>query len=658
MNTMLQISINDNNTCATLAELPPECDAETVYNAIRYEDISHGIRHDAITQAIKNAKESGNAIRNLCIAEVDTVSYTVQYGKDGAVLSGDDITTMKEDLSAIGLALRGRDYSSRLKNGIFLKATDTVFTVKINQSYTNLFGIEVAFDGKPDIFPRERCIAVKTDPGGYHMIALVTGYLILNEHDAFDIVDPFLASPDKLILYTHVVPMLYGYDAFIDKTIKSAPPKTASASESSISTLSTIEMKEHLYRLELRRGKKPVPGRPGSIRFHVTLDDIPKRRNDPKINYKDISCFKEVKPNTLLAERIPLKQSVPGVNVYGESIDIPKVKDIIFSYGNGVTEEATPDLVRYYAKETGVLEISDNYLNVVPELVIHGDVGNFTGNIRYSRSVLVNGNINNGFKVECGELTVRNSVEDAVEIHCTGDLIVRKGILGERTKVTVDGNARIGLVQSATVRVRGDLTVEEFAYHSKIFCGRKLTINGNGISTREKGCVLGGSLSCLDAMELHSVGSIATLTTLCCGFDPEGQKVLIDSIALEKTLKKKIMQLQNTLHFNPANKAAMLQRIKLFSLEKREAIKRTLQELRQTITQVEKTEATVALLSRKVFARNIMQSYIRVYHHVIAPTLVEFPKLKRKIYRETSGAKLLIVDGEISMYENLTDKED
>lgn len=656
MNHSLQLSVNDDNTRVEIRDLIPGCTESMIYDLLSFEDISTGILHEAISSAVKQVNEKGEALHNVCIVSVESLSYSVQYGKNGVVLTSTQVSTMQEELTAIGTALKGLDYSTRLRNGMFVKANETIFTVMVSESFLNVFGNEISNINKPAPLPKERCIAMKTIPEGYQLVALVTGYVIINEHGAFDIVDPFLASADKLILYAHVVPLIHGKDSFIDKIIKSAPPSPASVCVSHIGSLDNVEEKDHLYRLELRRGRLPVPGRPGTIRFFVTLDDIPKHRNDNKIDYKEISCFKEIKAGTLLAERVPFKQSIPGVNVFGESIEITKVKDVIFSYGNGVHEEFTPELIRYTAKELGVLEMNANYLNIVPELIIHGDVGNATGNIKYSRSVTVKGTILSGYRVECGDLTVRESIEDVVDVVCTGNLFVSKGILGERTKVVVAGDAKTGLVQGATMRVQGDLTIEEFAYHSKIFCGKNLVVNGKGMTSREKGCIIGGSLSCLNSMQLHSVGSVATLTTLCCGFDPEGYSILINTLNLEKTLKKKIMQLQNSLHFNPSNKEVMLQRIQLFSQEKRDSIKQTLQELRQTIAQTEKAAASAALLSRKVFSADILQANIRIYHHIISPTLIEFPKLKRKVYRDSYGVQLCIVDGDIAMHENLTDQ--
>jgi uncharacterized protein len=653
METSLHFTLTDDATQAAVKELVPGCTEEMVRTALEHEDITTGIRWGAIARAVSEVNRTGTVLRDVIVASVDDMSYSVHYGRNGDYISGEAIAEMRRNLAAIGTALRDEDTSTRLHNGVFVKANETAFTVTAAAKAVNIYGNELPVPPKPTPFPKERCLAIKSTPEGYQLIALASGYLIVNEQGAFDIADPFASSDDNLILYCYVIPMIHGRDMFLDKIIKSVPSSPASNANFSAVHDWDIPDTDHLVKLELRRGKRPIPGRPGSIRFLITPDTVPRSTLGQNIDYRETHRFKEVTEGTILAERIPMRQSVPGLNVFGDPINIPQVKDIIFSYGNGVTEEFSPDLIRYKAKELGILEMSDNFLDVVSDLVINGDVGNNTGNIKYSKSVLVKGTIASGFKVESGDLTVRENIEDCVEVICNGNLHVSKGILGERTKITVSGNAKIGIIQGATLRAGGDCTIEEYAYHSKIFCAKKLMIHGKGILSKEKGCTIGGTISCLQTMELHSVGSSATLTTLCCGFDPEGFSALMETIDLQKTLKKKIILLQNSLHFDATQKEAMLLKVQYYSADKKEKLKNNLIELRQTIGQVEKLGATVALLSRKVFTSDIEKSIIFIHNHCIAPVLVEFPKHKRKIFHDASGVQFRSVDDEITMYDGM-----
>jgi uncharacterized protein (DUF342 family) len=657
MKPPIKLFLPDDATRVEIKELIPGCTEEMIRTVLEQEYITTGIRWDRIARVVKTVNTTGEVLRNVVVATVDDTDISVHCAKNGPIITGEAIERLRHDLSAIATAIRNNDTEQQLCNGIFVKANDIILTVTTAAESLNVYGIKLLTRQKPDPFPKERCIALKLIPEGYQLIALGTGYVIINEQGAFDIADPFVASDDKLVLFCYVIPTLYGREAFIDTITGSAPP-SASNTVTHVGCPEDFPDADHLVKFELRRGKQPLAGRPGSIRFLVGPDDDLQQTGNYRIDHRENNRFKEIPGGTVLAERIPMRQSVAGVDVFGEPIEIPKVNDIIFSYGNGVVEECSPDLVRYIAKEHGVLELSARFLNIAPELVINGNVDTQTGNIKYSRSVLIQGNITPGFRVECDTLKVMDCIEDGVEVICSGDLFVGKGILGERTKVSVSGNAKAGFIQAATLRVSGDCTINEYAYHSTIFCAKKLMIDGKGITSGEKGGIIGGTISSLQQMELHSVGSCSTLTTLCCGFDAEGFSVLMETINLEKTLKKKIVLLQNNLQFNPSSKDRMLQKVQGYPAEKKEAIKTKLLELRQTIEQVEKTDATVALLSRKVISTDIAHSTIFIRHHCIAPVLVEFPQHKRKLLRDASGVLFRLIDDEIAMYEGMHEIDD
>lgn len=61
---------------------------------------------------------------------------------------------------------------------------------------------------------------------------------------------------------------------------------------------------------------------------------------------------------------------------------------------------------------------------------VPADVDNSTGNIEYSGSVTVRGNVKGGFRISAkGDIVVEGIVEDA-ELYAGGQIIVKRGIHG------------------------------------------------------------------------------------------------------------------------------------------------------------------------------------------------------------------------------------
>ncbi|MBN1576556.1 MAG: DUF342 domain-containing protein [Chitinispirillaceae bacterium] len=649
MEPSITVQVFDHEMKAAVKELPPGCSIEAVRRALAQEKITCGIRWEAIKDAIAGADKSGLVLTNVTVAVAEQTALSVMYGKTGPCFSGEEVERQRHNLTAIGKAIRNGDASVALAGGVFVKADENALTVRIGGRRRNVYGEEITVSFSEEPFPHERCLTQKLLPDGYDFIAKAAGYLVINESGAFDIIDPFFTSADRLTLFCLILPLIYGKESFIEKvarTVSEAPPDGA--------FLKAIMAENRLQRLELRRGRPPVAGRPGSVVFLIAPNpELPVQTLD-RIDYRDIGRFREVNEGTVIAEQVPMIQSVPGVDVFGEPINIDKMEEINFTCGEGIVKQCTPDLIRYIARERGVLELDDHYVNVAPQLTISGDVCSETGNIAYSRTVVVNGTVCAGFRVVCGNLTVRESIEDGAEIVCSGQLVVGKGIFGERTRVTVAGDANIGFIQGASLRVQGNCTIEEYAYHARIFCGGVLRVNGKGLTGREKGCVIGGDLSSMKTLDLHSAGSTATLTTLSCGFDPEGFETYKETVNLEKTLKKKVIQLQKRIHLNPNEKPLLLQRIQNAGAEQKEAFKQTLQELRATIALAEKAGASVALLARKTVAVDITRSRILIRNQLIPPTLIVFVNIKKKIYRESFGVRFAMGADEIIMHEGLT----
>lgn len=653
MKQRIQIQVYDQDTKAAIKVIEPGYTVEAIRDALKTEGIRNGINWNKIEECVRQVTESGTSQFNVTIATSKKLPLSIQYGKTGPIVSGGEIETLRQNLRTIGRALHSQDTSVKLSDGVFVRSGETALTVHLNETFLNVYGEDVPLLNKEKPYPKEKCLTMKPTSEGYQFVTLVTGFLIINKRGAFDIVSPFFASEDRLTLYSHILPLVWGEQSYIDKVIRSTPPTSSEITVNHIDDLSNIFNIDTLSSLALRQGRPSVPGRPGSITFMLPPDTPPPKQNGDRVDYRAVSQFREIAEDTVIAERVPMIQSIPGIDVFGEPLHVAKVKDYIFSFGDGIIEEPTPDRVVYKAKERGVLQLEDHYVNVSPVLTINGDVCSETGNISYSRSVIVHGTIRSGFNVTCGDLTVRENIEDATKITCKGNLTVKRGIFGERTKVFVEKNAKISLVQNAYVRVNGNCTIDQYAYHAKIFCRETVQISGRGRINHEKGCVIGGEICALKILDIHSVGSTATLTTVSCGFDSEYFATLNKSLSLETTLKKKILLLQNKVHLKNLDKDSIADRVKHYSPEKRQMLKNTLEELRFTIGQLEKTGASIALLTRKTISPDIESSRITIRKHVVPQILIVFPHAKKKIYREYAGISIIYHNHEIQIIDSL-----
>jgi len=177
------------------------------------------------------------------------------------------------------------------------------------------------------------------------------------------------------------------------------------------------------------RGIVPCDGENAYLKYYVDSDiqGRPEELEDGRVDFKEINSFLCVEEGQLLVEKIPATAGIAGIDVYGKPIPAKPGKDKLMPVGKNVI---VVDDWRLYAAINGHLHIFlDKRINVIPIIVIDGDVDYNTGNIDFKGSVIVRGIVQPGFCVKAG-----GNVEVCGNI-CGGtveatSIIVHKGIQG------------------------------------------------------------------------------------------------------------------------------------------------------------------------------------------------------------------------------------
>jgi uncharacterized protein (DUF342 family) len=225
-----------------------------------------------------------------------------------------------------------------------------------------------------------------------------------------------------------------------------------------------------------KNGDEPAPSR-----------DLPEDE-DGRVDYKAGRKLDNVVRGSLLIRKTPLVPGKPGKTVTGMEITPAPPKDIILIVGKGViANPENPD--EFYADADGQVVFKGGRISIQPIYEVRGDVNLSVGNIAFYGTVIVHGDVKEGFKVHAGvDLIVRGVVEGA-DLKVDGDLTVSGGVIGnDKARIICKGDALIQYIQNATVEVAGDLSVRQSIMHSKIACDRTVTVAG------QKGMIVGGQV--------------------------------------------------------------------------------------------------------------------------------------------------------------------
>ncbi|MBR3920665.1 MAG: DUF342 domain-containing protein, partial [Oscillospiraceae bacterium] len=160
--------------------------------------------------------------------------------------------------------------------------------------------------------------------------------------------------------------------------------------------------------------------------------------------------------------------------------------------------------------ETQLLAACDGHLRwesnkfVVDEVVTLEDVDASIGNIDFIGSVIVRGNVMDGFRVSSKKDITINGNASGAEISAGGNLTIKSGSIN--SNITCHGDVSIGFCENSKITCDGKLTSDAFI-SCDVYCGGEMHATGR------KGIILGGKYIVLQEIHAGTIGSDSFMAT-------------------------------------------------------------------------------------------------------------------------------------------------
>lgn len=345
--------------------------------------------------------------------------------------------------------------------------------------------------------------------------------------------------------------------------------------------------KEIFYtKIRVAKGKEAVSGKDGKIKYKFNLRKTlkPKLSKDGKADFRNLDLVTNVSKGQLLVEVEPPTKGIVGKTVTGKSIPAKDGKLPKLNIGSNVV--MSEDGMKAFSAIDGQPIISGGKLSVIPVLEIKGDVGTCTGNINFLGTVIVNGNVKSGFKIEAeGDVEVRGVVESA-QIFSKGSIILKRGIQGRGKGYLKSGQyIKARYIENTIAEAGLDIHVSEAIMHSRVFANRRIILDG------KKGLIVGGCAKARKELIAKTIGSpMSTYTELEIGVDTGKKKKLQETTNEKEKFEKSLDKTKQAIRFlkklgNKLTSDKKLLLNKLISTEK--VIITKIQELRDEINNIE-----------------------------------------------------------------------
>jgi len=278
--------------------------------------------------------------------------------------------------------------------------------------------------------------------------------------------------------------------------------------------------------ITIAKGIKPIDGKDGYVEYKFDMSATPQfiPKDDQTLDYKAAMQIALVEVGNILADIIPPTEGEDGMDVRGYPIKAKNGSPARYFLGEGL-EEKDGHLI---ATMAGMPSVQDGLIMIRRSYVLQGDVDLSSGNINYPGTVVIHGNVADGFEVVSEENIVVNGIIAGAKIKAKGYVKCAGGIQGGGKAEIISGSYVMAkFINSATVVAEGDVLITKNALHSNISCLGELRLGGSiigGVATVFKG---------VECAELGSEMGVKTIVNIRTHYRQEKAKELVNSVIAE-----------------------------------------------------------------------------------------------------------------------------
>ena len=294
-----------------------------------------------------------------------------------------------------------------------------------------------------------------------------------------------------------------------------------------LAQLAAREKPNNHVTLQIASGKLAVNGKDAEIKPLVESAQSrilrPKKREDGSVDMRDLGDIICVTIGEPIAKKIPFTTGKQGYTVTATSLPAEPGNDIPLVSGEGTAISPSNQNI-LLSEKVGLPKVIANGM-AVDEIYKIKNVTVATGNINFTGSVIIDGDVNDGMKViASGDVTVGGFVESAT-IEAGGDVTISGGIIGkkhdiEKTKVTdvamsvsinAKGNIYAKYCQYAEISCSKDVRIENQLLHSLLNIQGGLKV---GTEEKSNGKLIGGYIKAGTFVTAGIVGATAGSNTV------------------------------------------------------------------------------------------------------------------------------------------------
>jgi uncharacterized protein (DUF342 family) len=394
-------------------------------------------------------------------------------------------------------------------------------------------------------------------------------------------------------------------------------------------------------RVCVAEGTPAIDGADASIEYFFETDPSKLHINETisgSVNFKELNIIQNVMAGDKLAVKRPPGNPRQGQTVTGKLLSAGTGKDVSLPVGKNVNVEK--DGATLTAAINGQVSLKGGKVEVEAVYTVENSVGVKTGNVLFLGSVIVKGNVEEGYSVKAtGNIEV-NGMVDKGELDAEEKIIVRQGIIGKQDVLIRAGGTIVAkFISNATIKSGDSVMASEGITNSVVFAQRSVICRG------KRAAIIGGSISAVEEIQAKVLGATSGGTQTVCkvGYDPEIDEKIerntkqVESITKElEDLERNIATLEN------------LKKRKNSLPEDKEAYFNELTETRTKLNAERDNINTEIQTMRQYLAGLKTQGRISASVKCYPGTIIHIRDISQTIRYECSSVTFSLVDGLIT----------
>jgi len=272
-------------------------------------------------------------------------------------------------------------------------------------------------------------------------------------------------------------------------------------------------------KVSVANGKRAVNGKDAYIEYYFETgsNNVRIKENpDGKVDFKELNIIQNVLKGERLAKKIPAEKGEEGTTVTGKTMQGRDGRDISAPLGENVSFAEDGETI--VADINGQIVFAKGKISVNEVYVVPGSINLQTGNIVFLGSIVITGDVEEGFTVKAsGNVEVHGYV-DRSTVTADGDVVVFKGIKGkESASVSAGQNIWTKFIENANISAGNNIIVSDGIVNSSLMASKEIICNG-----KTRANIVGGKHQAGESILAQTIGSKSGNTETFCevGYDP------------------------------------------------------------------------------------------------------------------------------------------